>query len=111
MRASPSIAPENGDTVYLVLDDLGGRLGRTWRETDEDDTDRETLIRDLLDGQYRSPAWIVAFNAREGWSEDATQGVADELRDRIASDPPVSLQDFLDRYPRQPRTRQLPLGL
>jgi hypothetical protein len=99
MRASPSIAPENADVVYLVLDDLGGRLGRTWRATDEDDTDRDTLIRDLLDGQYQSPAWIVAFNAGEGWSRDATQEIADELRARIAGDTPASLQDFLDRYP------------
>jgi hypothetical protein len=102
MRASPSIVPENGDVVYLVLDDLGGRRGRTWRETDEDDTDRDTLIRDLLDGQYSSPAWIVAFNASEGWSRDATQEIADELRNRIAGDTPASLQDFLDRYPAQP---------
>jgi hypothetical protein len=51
MRASSSIAPENADVIYLVLDDLGGRLGRTWRETDEDDT----LIRDMLDGHYSSP--------------------------------------------------------
>jgi hypothetical protein len=78
MRASPSIAPENADVVYLVLDDLGGRLGRTWRETDEDDTDRETLIRDLLDGQYANPAWIVTFNAHEGWSRDVTQDIAAE---------------------------------
>ena len=61
MSASPSIAPEHTGVVYLVLDDLGGKLGRTWRETDEEDTDRETLICDLLDGQYASPAWIVAF--------------------------------------------------
>jgi hypothetical protein len=108
MRASPSIAPENADVVYLVLDDLGGRLGRTWRETDEDDTDRDTLIRDMLDGQYTSPAWIVAFNAGEGWSRDATQEIADELRDRIAGDTPASLQDFLDRYPAQPATAATP---
>jgi hypothetical protein len=100
MRASPSIAPENADVVYMVLDDLGGRLGRTWRETDEDDTDRETLIRDLLDGQYSSPAWIVAFNAAEGWSRDVTQDIANELWERCAGEVPISLQDFLDRYPR-----------
>jgi hypothetical protein len=40
----------NQDT-YLVLDDFGGRLGRAWRETDEEDTDRETLIRNLMDDQ------------------------------------------------------------
>jgi len=59
---SPSIVPQeaNQDT-YLVLDDFGGRLGRAWREIDEEDTDRETLIRNLMDGQYGHPARIVAF--------------------------------------------------
>jgi hypothetical protein len=55
-----------------VLDDFGGRLGRAWRETDEEDTDRETLIRDLMDDQYSHPARIVAFNTAEGWSRDVT---------------------------------------
>jgi hypothetical protein len=27
MHASPSIAPEHADVVYLVLDDLGGEIG------------------------------------------------------------------------------------
>ena len=111
MRASPSIAPENADVVYLVLDDLGGRLGRTWRETDEDDTDRETLVRDLLDGQYANPAWIVAFNASEGWSRDVTQDIADELWERCAGEAPVSLRDFLDRYLSKPKAQQLKLRL
>ena len=109
MRASPSIAPENADVVYLVLDDLGGRLGRTWRETDEDDTDRETLIRDLLDEQYANPAWIVAFKADEGWSRDVTQDIADELWECCAGAVPASLQDFLNRYPARPKAQQLNL--
>ena len=50
----------NHDT-YLVLDDFGGRLGRAWRETDEEDTDLETLIRDLMEGQYSHPTRIVAL--------------------------------------------------
>jgi hypothetical protein len=29
-----------------MLDDFGGRLGCSWRETDADSADRETLIRD-----------------------------------------------------------------
>jgi hypothetical protein len=70
---SPSIVPQeaNQDT-YLVLDDFGGRLGRAWRETDEEDTGRETLIRNLMDDQYSLPARIVAFNTAEGWSRDVT---------------------------------------
>src|SRR5271166_1249185 len=111
MRASPSIAPEHAGVVYLVLDDLGGKLGRTWRETDEEDTDRETLICDLLDGQYASPSWIVAFNADEGWSRDVTQDIADELWERCAGEAPVSLRDFLDRYLSRPKGQQLKLRL
>jgi hypothetical protein len=72
MRRSPSIVPDQDDRdVYLVLDDFGGRLGRAWRETDEEGTDRRVLITDLLDGQYSNPARIAAFNTAEGWSMQA----------------------------------------
>ncbi len=71
MRTSPSIVPHgpNHDT-YLVLGDFG-HLGQAWRETDEDSADRETLIRDLLAGEYK-PVRIVAFNTAEGWCRDVT---------------------------------------
>jgi hypothetical protein len=81
---SPSIVPEANQDTYLVLDDFGGRLGRAWRETDEEDTDRETLIRNLMDNQYNHPARIIAFNTAEGWSRDVTVDIADELRRRFA---------------------------
>jgi len=73
----------NQDT-YLVLDDFGGRLGRAWRETDEEGTDRETLIRDLMEEQYSLPVRIVAFNTAEGWSRDVTMDISDELRSLFA---------------------------
>jgi hypothetical protein len=83
MRTSPSIAPHGpGEDTYLVLDDFG-RLGKSWRETDEDATDRETLIRDLVQGDFNSPVRIVAFNTAEGWSRDVTVDIADELRRRV----------------------------
>ena len=100
---SPSIVPPeaNRDT-YLVLDDFGGQLGRAWRETDEEDTDRETLIRDLMDEQYSHPARIVAFNTAEGWSRDVTMDIADELRRRFAEydEVPASVQKFLETVSR-----------
>ena len=95
---SPSIVPpEANQDTYLVLDDFGG-LGRAWRETDEEDTDRETLIRDLMDDQYSHPARIVAFNTAEGWSRDVTMDIADELRRRFAEydEVPASVQEFLE---------------
>jgi len=60
MRTSPSMVPHLGDQdVYLVLDDFGGRSGRAWRETGEESTGRETLIRDLAGGSTsaRSASW------------------------------------------------------
>jgi hypothetical protein len=95
MRTSPSIAPHGPEQdTYLVLDDFGGRLGCSWRETSTDSVDRETLIRDLVDGQYTHPVRIVAFNTAEGWSRDVT----DELRRRYVEfgEVPESILDFMD---------------
>jgi hypothetical protein len=41
---------------------FGGRLGRVWRETDEEGTDRETLIRDPIDDQYGNPVRLVEMS-------------------------------------------------
>jgi hypothetical protein len=92
------VPPEANQDTYLVLDDFGGRLGRAWRETDEEDTDRETLIRNLMDDQYSQPARIIVFNTAEGWSRDVTKDVADELRRRFAEydEVPTSVQELLE---------------
>jgi len=71
------VPQEANQDTYLVLDDFGGRLGRAWRETDEEDTDRETLIRYLMGGQYNHPMRIIAYTA-EVWSRDVTMDIADE---------------------------------
>src|ERR1700744_1158241 len=61
-RWAPSIVPKGDDqNVYLVVDDLG-RLGRVYRETDVEATDLDTVISDLLGGQYSNPVRVVAFN-------------------------------------------------
>jgi hypothetical protein len=101
MSHIPSIvphAPADRD-VYLVLDDFGGRLGRGWREPDEQDTDRATVIRHLLEGQYDHPVRIVAFNTAEGWSRDVTADIADELRRSFVEcdDVAPSVLEFLER--------------
>jgi hypothetical protein len=79
---TPSIVPnDNDETVYLVADDFR-RLGRAWREADYATTDLETVIQDLLTGQYNNPIRVVAFNTAERWSEDVSEDVAHELRRR-----------------------------
>jgi len=115
MRLSPSIAPTAPDDldVYLVLDDFGRRLGRAWRETSEERTDRGTLINDLMDGQYSDPARIVAFNTAEGWSRGVSAELADEIVQRSGIDGfdvPPSLQNFVAHHATR-RPLQLPLPL
>jgi hypothetical protein len=67
--------------VYLVVSDFG-RLGLAWCETDVEATDLETIIGDLLGGQYTSPVRIVGFNVGEGWARDVSEDVADGIRRR-----------------------------
>lgn len=82
MRTSPSIVPHAADRdTYLVLEDFG-HIGCSWRETDAQSAEREALIRDLVEGQYRHPVRIVAFNSSEGWCRDVTVEIAEELRRR-----------------------------
>jgi hypothetical protein len=98
---SPSIVPPGNDQdVYLVLDEFGGRIGQAWRETDAEAARLETVIADLLDGQYSSPVRVIAFNTAEGWSRDVSENVAHELRRRCAEQArelPAYLQDFVER--------------
>jgi hypothetical protein len=97
---SPSIIPDSPDReVYLVLDDFGEH-GRAWRETDEERTDRDTLIRDLLDGQYVNPVRIIAFKTAVSWSRDVTEEIAAALRERCVGrgDLPQSLLTFLEQH-------------
>ena len=90
MRSSPPNAPHGPQQdTYLVLEDFGPR-GRCWRASDEEDTDRETLIRDLFSGEYTDPVRIVAFNSAEGWCRDVTLDIADEVRRRYAEMDDVS---------------------
>jgi hypothetical protein len=111
MRSSPSIVPGVDRETYLVLDDFG-RQGLAWRETDLEDTDLETVIRHLLDGQYRSPVRVIGFNIAEGWVRDVSEDVARELRQRCADrdrELPESLERFVERYVGADEGVQLPL--
>jgi hypothetical protein len=108
---TPSIVPNDNDaTIYLVADDFG-RLGRAWREADYEATDLETVIQDVLTGQYTNPFRVVAFNTAERWSEDVSEDVARELRRRCElqmCELPASISDFIERHEGTDR-RQLTL--
>jgi hypothetical protein len=114
--STPSIVPDDRDqNVYMVADDLG-RLGAVWREADVEKTDLETIVQDLLTGQYTNPIRVINFNTSEGWSQDVSTDVARELRQRCDQqmrDVPFFLQDFVDRYEGRYHDVQLrlPMGM
>jgi hypothetical protein len=88
-------------------------LPAAWREADYDTTDIETVIQDLLTGQYSNPIRVVAFNTAERWSEDVSEDVARELRRRCdlqMRELPALISDFVERHEVTDR-RQLTLRL
>lgn len=94
----PSIVPERDETVYLVLDDHGPR-GMAYAEADPSMADRESVIADLIDGQFARPVRVVAFNIGRKWSDDVSCEIAEEIQKRVdyvdLTDP---VRSFVDRY-------------
>jgi hypothetical protein len=101
---TPRIVPYGADqTVYLVIDCFPG-LGTVYRETEIERTDLETIIADLISGQ---------FNTLEHWSEDVTEYIAFEIETRCDIEGvavPEHIRDFVASYTRD-ADRQLALRL
>jgi F420-0:gamma-glutamyl ligase len=111
-HGTPSLVPDYAEqTVYLVIDDFD-RHGRVIRETDVGRADLESVIADLVSGQYNDPVRIVAFNTAEHWAEDVSEDVARELRrraDLANEDLSSAVEAFVERHSR--REIQLTLRL
>jgi hypothetical protein len=87
------LEPSNDVTVY--------KTGLAYVETAPAESDRETIIRNFLSGQYSNALRVVAFNPAEGWSRDASEDIACEVLER-AFDADDNLLEgtkrFIDRY-------------
>jgi hypothetical protein len=94
------------DTVYLVLEDFGS-FGKAYRETDPSQADRQTVLSDLLSGEYRRPLRIVAFNPTEGWARDVTAEFAIEALTYPDHDLSAAAREFVESVTTQ--TAPLPL--
>ena len=87
-------------TAYLVVDRFGG-LGSVYRETEVERTDLETIITDLLSGQFNDPIRVVAFNTLEHWSRDVSEDIALEIQTRCdiqGAGVSEHIQDFVANY-------------
>jgi hypothetical protein len=97
MREFPQSVPYGADqTVYLVVEGPGqhGIARKTER------ADIETVIADLMSGQFNDPIEVVAFNTLEHWTDDLSKDIAREIRCRCdidGHDLPVYLDEFVGR--------------
>jgi hypothetical protein len=99
---TPSLVPYGADqTVYLVIDRFGGGLSTVYRETEIERADLETIIADLISGQFNDPIRVVAFNTLQHWSEDVSEYIAFEIQTRCdieGNTVPEHIRDFVTSY-------------
>src|SRR5471030_3074300 len=98
---TPLLVPYGADqTVYLVVDRFAGP-STVYRETEVERADLETIITDLMSGQFNDPVHVVAFNTLEHWSEDVSEYIAFEIQTRHdieGTAVPEHIQDFVASY-------------
>jgi aspartate/glutamate racemase len=109
---TPSIVPTDHDqTIYLVVNNFR-HLGTAFTETDVEQADLETVIIDLMSGQYSNPVRALAFNTAEHWADDVSQDVALEIQhclDLTCDELPSSIEAFIETL--AGTSRQLSLRL
>src|SRR5438270_12007626 len=69
----------------------------------------ESVVDDLLEGQYNNPVRVIGFDAAQRTSRDVSEEVARELRQRCMDqrrEPPEFLQEFLGRCESAPSLRR-----
>ena len=103
---SPGIVPYGADqTVYLVVDSFGSK-DSVYRQAEFERADLETVISDLLSGQFNNPVQVIAFNTLEHWTDDVSATIAAEVQSRCDIDGlpvPEYVKDFVDGHARPAR--------
>jgi hypothetical protein len=101
MPKTRSMVPYGADqTIYLVVD-RRGRYGNACDETEIERTDVETIIAELISGQFNDPARIIAYNTLEHWSQDISREIAGEIQTRCDIEGvaiPEHLREFVVSY-------------
>ena len=87
-------------TAYVVVDRLS-RLAGLEREIEVELTDIETIITDLVAGQFNDPVRVIAYNTLEHWSQDISEDIALEIQSRCdieGSAVPEHIHDFVVNF-------------
>jgi len=99
-RWMPGIVPYGADeTMYLVVDRFGAPGG--YRETEIERSDFESVVSELMSGQFNCPVRVVQFNTLEHWSKDVSVAVAEDIQIRCDIEHaglPEYLRDFVEGH-------------
>src|SRR5690349_19767685 len=77
----PSIVPEEGP-LYFVFCDYGPEIGQAYYEADPERSDRETIVDNLMYGQYVGARRVLEVDVVAGTSRDVTEEIFGEVEDR-----------------------------
>lgn len=70
--------------IYFVKCDFG-KIGHAWIERNVNETNRSTLINDLIGGQIEAPLQILEVDPADETCRDVTEDVAKALADWSSS--------------------------
>ena len=76
-------------------------MGRAHCEISEERADLETVIADLMSGQYDNPVRVVAFNVADHWAKDVSEDIAREIMRRLGlagDELQSSLEGFVESH-------------
>ena len=71
------------------------------REIELERTDIETIISELVAGQFNDPARVIAYNTLEHWSQDISEDIALEIQSRCdieGAAVPEHIRDFVVNF-------------
>ena len=95
----PRLVPALDLDLHFVLCDFGA-LGTAYVETVPTEVDRDTIIRNMMSGEYDHPLHVIAVNPAKGWARDVSEDIARALVEtavRGGQSLPPGTQGFVER--------------
>jgi hypothetical protein len=74
----PPLVPALDLDLHFVFCDFGA-LGTAYVETVPTEVDRDTIIRNMMSGEYDHPLHVIAVNPAKGWARDVSEDIARAL--------------------------------
>jgi hypothetical protein len=95
----PRVVPAPDLELHFVLCDFGA-LGIAYVETAPTEADRDTIIRNMMSGEYDHPLHVIAANPAKGWARDVSEDIARALIETVVrggQSLPAGAQGFVER--------------